>query len=212
MKFGKFKKILDRFSPYPVLYPLHLSDRETELFDRTVRSSSVFLEFGLGGSTLRALQKSKAKIYTVESNPVWITFMRRYIVFRYHENSRLFVFHIDIGPAKKWGFPESSDYKEKFPDYSSRVFKPLDGEAVDTVFIDGRFRVACVLKVILECHKNENLRILIHDFWDRKEYHIVLKYLKTLDRTGSMGLFSVRQNVDLKSIAADYDLYKTNPE
>lgn len=212
MKFHKIKQFLDQFSPYPVLYPFHMSDKEGELFERSIGNSSVYLEFGLGGSTLRALQKSKAQIYTVESNPVWITFMRRYLVFRYFENRRLSVFHVDLGPTQKWGFPKSQKYKKGFPAYSSQVFESIDGKTVEAVFIDGRFRVACTLKVILECYKNKNLRILIHDFWNREEYHIVLKYLDSVDRVETMGLFSIKQNVNVESVAANYETYKFNPD
>lgn len=212
MRFRRIKHFLDLYSPYPVLYPLHMSDNEAEFFERSIRNSSNYLEFGLGGSTLRALQKTKGRVSTVESNPVWIAFMRRYIVFRYFENRRLSVFHVDIGPTLPWGFPKFHKYKKRFPAYSSKVFESIDGEGVDTVFIDGRFRVACTLKVILECYKNEELRILIHDFWNRKEYHILLKYLDSRGKVETMGLFSIKHNINLVSVAADYEAYKTNPE
>ena len=77
--------------------------------------------------------------------------------------------------------------------------------------IDGRFRVACTLKLILECHKNSDLKILIHDFWDREEYHVVLRYLDIVDKADTIGLFSIKEPVDLESVRTDYGAYKVNP-
>ena len=77
--------------------------------------------------------------------------------------------------------------------------------------IDGRFRVACTLKTISECYKNRDLEILIHDFWDREEYHILLKYLHEVDRADTLGVFVIKTNFDLIAIMKDYDLYKYIP-
>lgn len=59
---------LDKLSPYPLFYPFVMSRDEKIVFDEAVSKSRHYLEFGLGGSTLRAIQKSKAKIYSVESS------------------------------------------------------------------------------------------------------------------------------------------------
>jgi len=202
---------LDRLSPYPLFYPIVMSEKEKALFDRAIRYSRHYLEFGFGGSSLRALLKSKAKIYTVESSPEWIDFMRKYVVVRYFENKRLFIFPVDIGPTRDWGFPESDSYRDLFPSYSSDIFRFINKREIDMVFVDGRFRVACVLKTILECHSNNNLKILIHDFWTREHYQVVLKYLNILERVDSMGRFSIKDDIDLDEVRRDYEIYKEDP-
>ena len=77
--------------------------------------------------------------------------------------------------------------------------------------VDGRFRVACILKIILEFHKYSNFKVMVHDFWKRDEYHVVLKYLDIIDTVDTMGLFSIKKNVDLKLVEKDYHAYKFNP-
>ncbi len=201
---------LDKFSPYPLFYPFIMSKNEKSIFDKAIKKSSNYLEFGLGGSTLRAIQKSKAKIYTVESSPDWITYMRQYMIIRFFENKRLFIFPVDIGPTRDWGYPASDDYQDLFPDYSSNIFKAIDSKLIDLALVDGRFRVACILKIILECHANKNLEILIHDFWNKEQYHVVLKYLNTIEKADTIGLFSIKNNVDLNSVKRNYDIYKFN--
>ncbi|MFC1969810.1 hypothetical protein ACFLVV_01160 [Chloroflexota bacterium] len=160
---------------------------------------------------MRAIQKSRAKIYTVESDREWIAHMRKYMILRYFENRRLFISYVDIGPTRKWGYPESNNLRNLFPAYSSNIFKAIDAKALDLALVDGRFRVACTLKIILECHKNNNLKILIHDFWNREHYHVVLKYLETVDRSDTIGLFSIKNDVDLKSVQMDYEAHKFDP-
>jgi len=201
---------LDQYSPYPLLYTINMSENEKTVFDRALKKSSVYLEFGMGGSTLRAIQKSKVKIYTVESSPEWITAMREYIIIRYFENKRLFIFPVHIGQTRAWGYPETDDNRN-FPAYSSNVFKFVDKAAIDLVFVDGRFRVACALKTILECHMNDSLELLFHDFWNREKYRVVLKYLDTLDRADTLGAFSIKKNIELESARNDYEAYKFDP-
>lgn len=188
-----------------------MSKSEVVIFDTAIKESQHYLEFGLGGSTLRAIQKSKAMICSVESSSEWLRFIRKYLFVRYFENKRLNIFLVNIGPTGKWGYPKSEDPQEIFEVYSSSVFDLVDKKSIDLAFIDGRFRVACTLKLILECHQNNKLRILIHDFWDREQYHIVLKYLDTVRRAGTIGLFSVMNNIDIESVKIDYDAYKLNP-
>lgn len=212
---AKAKKIiifLDKLSPYPLLYPFIMSKDEKVIFDDAIYESSHYLEFGLGGSSLRALQKSKANIYTVESSSEWINYMRKYVMLKHLENKRLHIFYVNIGPTLDWGYPGPDNDKNLFEAYSSEVFESIDKKLIDLALVDGRFRVACVLKIILSCYENSNLKILIHDFWDREQYHHVLKYLDPLKRSDTIGLFSIKENVDIKSVEKDYTAYKFNPE
>jgi len=203
---------LDQYSLYPLFYPFVMSKNEMALFDKLISQSENYLEFGLGGSTIRVLLKSRAKVYSAESNPEWISHMRKYAVLRYHENKRLFIFPVDIGPSQKWGYPESDSYQKHFHNYSTNILHNIEPEILDMVFIDGRFRVACTLNIISECHRNDDLKIIIHDFWNREHYHILLKYLDVIDKVDTMGIFSIKNNINLSLVAEDYEVYKLNPD
>jgi hypothetical protein len=204
-------KFLDLFSPRPCLYSFVMTDSEKKLFDEKIKESKVYLEFGIGGSTIRALQKSKAIIYSVDSSLNWINYIRNYLIIKFQENRRLFIIHIDIGQTKEWGFPIDNLCIDLFQNYSSTIFNVIDVSTIDRVLIDGRFRVACTLKTILECNKNTNLEILIHDFWNRKEYHILLKYLLEVDRADTLGIFIIKEDFDRNSAIKDFEFYKHNP-
>lgn len=203
---------LDQFSPYPLFYHFIMTKNERAIFDMAIKESLHYLEFGMGGSTLRAIQKSKAMIYTVESDPAWINYMRKYILIRFFENKRLYIFHVNIGSVLDWGCPESDVFKESFEKYSSSIFQSIDSKKIDLVFVDGRFRVACTLKIVLACHENSKIKILIHDFWNRPYYQVVLKYLDMVHRVDTIGLFSIKNNIDIQLAEKDYEAYKYNPE
>src|SRR5690554_4068191 len=147
---------LDKYSPKPSFYSIIMTPSEVALFDKTIKNSSAYLEFGMGGSTFRALQKSNAKIYSIESSADWIRTMREYWWIRHMEKKRLSVFHVDIGSTKEWGIPSNNESKELFPNYSGMVYNVIQKDTIDTILIDGRFRIACALKAILECNSNQN--------------------------------------------------------
>jgi len=212
----KIKKAIikiDKTLPRAMFYSFIMSPKEKALFDKKVKNSRYYLEFGMGGSTFRVLQKSDAKVYSIDSSTEWISLMQEYRQIRSMEKKgRLSLFHVDIGPTREWGRPVGDSNMEKFPDYSSKIFNLIDKEAVDTILIDGRFRVACTLRTILECYQNKNLQIIIHDFWNREEYHVVLKYIDSIEKADSLGVFKIKNNIDLKAISEEYDLYKYHVE
>ncbi len=94
--------------------------------------------------------------------------------------------------------------------YSSKVFEEVDSHNIDCVLIDGRFRVACALQTILNIN-NPDAIILFHDIWNRKGYHIVLKYLVEIERVESTGVFKIYHNTDRNEVVQDYEKYKYNP-
>lgn len=111
------------------------------------------------------------------------------------------------------GYP-IEDVNESYTKYSSEIFNALEKNnyKIDTVFIDGRFRVACTLKSIEKFYNNKDLRIIIHDFWNREHYHIVLNYLDVVDKVDTLGVFKIKENINFDKLKNDYDEYKNNPK
>ncbi len=201
----------DKFSPRPFFYSFVMTEGERKLFDTTVAGAKVYLEFGMGGSTFRVLLRSKAKVYSIDSSLEWIDVIRQYYLIRSTEGKRLELIHVDIGNTREWGLPDGESSYELFPSYSSSIFDHVDSSAIDTVLVDGRFRVACTLMTILECSGNDDLKIMIHDFWRRKKYHIVLEYLDVVTKVDNLGVFKVKDDVDFDAVKANYDIFKYVP-
>ena len=209
----KFLQRIDRYSPWPGLYDWMMSPGERSIFDATVRNCKNYLEFGAGGSTLRVLQKSKATVHSVESSDEWISHLRRYFMIRRHEGKRLTFHLVDIGPTLRWGYPADISKDASFPDYSATVFNNFSARQIDVILIDGRFRVACALSSIIHALLSKQLEstIMIHDYWHRDYYHEVQKYLEMKERADSLGVFRIKQNIDLEQVSKDYDKYKFDP-
>lgn len=184
-----------------------MSFDEIKLFKKIIKDSNYYIEFGSGGSTYTVLELTNAEIFSVESDLFWINELKTNdLIKKSNENERLHFHYIDIGVVEEWGYPINDDKIEDFYKYSSDIFNNVIKDKVDTVFIDGRFRVACTLKSIIELHNNPT--IIIHDFINRKGYHSVLKYLDIIDSVDTLYVFKVKKNININDVITDYDRYK----
>lgn len=206
--FALLKKLPELIFFHTAGMKIRMNKNEKVLFVKHIRKSKYYLEFGSGGSTFIALRKSNAKIHAVESDQEWIRKIKKSWYAKYHLLRRLKIHFTGIGPTKKWGYPETMDRKDFFPDYSAYIFKKIDTSKIDLVLVDGRFRVACVLQTIMNCSENIGLKILIHDFYNRPHYHGVLKYLSEIDKADNLGVFIIKPGVNLQEVASDYEAFK----
>jgi hypothetical protein len=206
--------IISKFFDYSFIYfsltelNPRMKEEEIGVLSKYLKSSKHYLEFGLGGSTILALKHSKARVYAVDSDSVWVKRIMQFWLVRFYSLYRLKIYHVNIGQTKEWGFPLSEEKSATFPDYSSGVFKKLKSRKIDLVLIDGRFRVACALQTILNCSKNQEFTILIHDFYTRPQYHTLLKYITEIEKTADLGVFVIKRDINLQQVFLDYEHYK----
>lgn len=203
---------LDKKSTTPQAYDLIMSAEEKELFIETIKDSSVrnYLEFGSGGSTFTALLNSQANVFSVESNLDFIDHLRTWDYIKESEkNKRLIFEHINIGKVGDWGMPLEKEKIELFPNYSELIFKKHNIR-FDCILIDGRFRIACTLNSILNgCVFT---KYIIHDFWNRPKYRIVLKYLDVIAYEGTMLIARAKGNINITQLCNDINRFKYDPE
>lgn len=202
-----FKEFLDRFSDNPKIFTTLNTDNERTLFFKYLNNSKIYFEFGSGGSTFYALKSPINKIYSVESSKSWYRKMLSWKYIRKNiKNKRLDYFYINIGKTGDWSNPTDESSKNLWPDYSNALTIINNPEKIDTLLVDGRFRVACILKSLLVCDKD--LIIIVHDFWDRPHYHCVLEFLEPIDQVDSLGVFKPKNNLDKEKIDKLYQIYK----
>lgn len=206
-----YRQSKDFSKDYPELFPLALSDKEVKFILDNCSGIKTYLEFGAGGSTFLSLLNFKniSKIVSVESDPNWIAFLMKWNVIRKAcEDDKLSFESVDIGKVGAWGVPVEVDAAHKYPDYSSNVFKHeyVKNNSYDLVFIDGRFRVACLLQTILNVPCTT--KIMIHDFCDRPEYHVVLKYIDVIEPIDTLCLFKIKENFSRDEVVSDYQKFK----
>ena len=87
---------------------------------------------------------------------------------------------------KTYGNPGKNSVFNDWIKYS-RALNNLDKDIIkniDTILIDGRFRVACALNCFNVIRNNTF--VLFDDFLNRKHYHIVLDYYDIIDKAGRL--------------------------
>lgn len=192
---------------FNIKYHWQMSITERKMFFKNIKNSKSYLEFGSGGSTIFALKKSKSVIKSVDSSKEWFHHM-----IKDHKEikngikyKRLDFIFVNIGETGSWGRPKDDSGKSNYPNYSAGVFKNKKVK-YDTVLIDGRFRVACGLQTVLNC--DDDTIIMIHDFWNRPCYHILLNYMKPIGKADTMGVFKKIKNIDKDQLLRDYEKFK----
>lgn len=194
----------DIMRKFPVLffYP-HMERKEYFLFKELCKDKKVFLEYGSGGSTIYLLKKNKT-VFSVESNRDFYNYMCSIKFIKEALNSNLNYRFVNIGPTNKWGKPLSDEYSENWPKYYEQVWQEIDPviHQVDVIFIDGRFRVCCCLYSILKVveYNWRNTVFVIHDFWRREKYHVVLDFLQEVKTTENLASFRIKHNINIDDL------------
>lgn len=187
----------------------HMEPAGLELLTERLSSSTCFLEYGAGGSTVLAAEMGVPKIYSVESDRSFL-FAVKEAVAEVAPATQLFDQYVDIGPTVEWGNPRDSSKAAKWPLYSSSIWSEIIAKCEDEpdlVLIDGRFRVASFLATLI--FGRPGTTILFDDYLDRPHYHVVEKYLRPVGGAGRMAEFRTADPPP-REILLDLMAYSTN--
>ncbi|MBS0269922.1 MAG: hypothetical protein JSS54_13205 [Proteobacteria bacterium] len=103
-----------------------------------------------------------------------------------------------LWPTREFGAPRDETRKKHWPNYAAAPWKrrrwPLSAfvkaSRPDLVFVDGRFRVACILTAVL--NSRPDAIVMVHDFWNRPHYHAPLPFLEEIEKAETMAVFRIR--------------------
>lgn len=211
------KKILEKYKintnkkkAIPTYFPFVMYEEEKEIFKKYIQNSKGYIEFGLGGSTISSLINSQTIIHSVDTNDSWINFMKEYKIIQDNLDKRLHIYKVDIGPTKSWGYPIDDSRKDSYKIFSSKIFSEVDLTLIDTILVDGRFRIACTLNTVLNFHDLKEVNILIHDYSLREDYKIVEKYLDLKEKTKTLYVFKIKENIDVSNLKNDILKFENN--
>jgi hypothetical protein len=180
--------------------PPHMWPEEATLFEELLRrTTSGYLEFGLGGSTLMAIRCGVPNIVAVDSDPRWAAAMRSHPEVTPHiASGRVVVLHAPIGAVAEFGAPASVASIRHWPNYIGIPWAEWErqGTFPDLVFVDGRFRVACCLSVVvahaLLGRGAPGPLIVLHDFQpERPYYDKVLSFLEIVEGKQSLQVMRI---------------------
>lgn len=165
----------------------HLDLEEINFLESRLNQSSVYLEFGAGGSTVLAGKSNTiTKAVVVETDLDYLRKVRDLV-----PPEKFFFLFFDVGPTATWGKPKSRIKEETFHLYSRQAFQYLRDMKLspDLIFIDGRFRVQTFARSYLS--SKPGTRIIVDDFDDRPNYQAISTILKPAARIGTMAEFIV---------------------
>ena len=175
--------------------PMLASELDVQLFTSVVTNPSAkkYLEFGCGGSTEIVAKKTKMSIVSVDSSTAWLCKVERRVRYLGHQE-RFTAVYVNIGKLKALGHPADKEFVHAWPVYCGVSKNHTDA---DVVFVDGRFRVACILQTILFAKKNPT--IAVHDFWRRPMYHEVLPFLHVVNKGNTLMTATIKPDFDRRA-------------
>jgi Glycosyl transferase family 2 len=165
-------------------FQLTFPRKEAGLVRGWYAKASMILEYGSGGSTVLAAELGK-KVISVESDKDWATRLSAHLA----SWAGAVVHHVDIGPTGKWGMPTRPRFHGRFHRYALSVWDRPDLGEPDLVLIDGRFRSACLVAVMLRAMRPTT--VLFDDYEDRTHYRGVEKLARKEEIVGRMARFTV---------------------
>ena len=150
---------------------MRMTRAEANLWFSLLLTGSTYLEWGTGGSTVLAAWRATQahmppfRIDTVDSSQDWWDELRhKHLVLAEAESIGRLVFHKgDIGQTVIWGKPAAWNnraHAQKESQARAYVENNLSC-CYDIIFIDGRFREACAMKVLTFAHNNTI--VMVHD-------------------------------------------------
>lgn len=197
--------------------PITIADRPSMpraavAFLRTrLRNARCYLEYGAGGSTVLAARLGVGRIYSVESDSGFLAAVADKVAGLGRADALRRV-HADIGPTQRWGRPVDRSRVEDWPGYSAHVWNVIAaaGDAPETILVDGRFRVACVLLSLL--HMPDHALVLVDDYFDREDqYGVVTRYAPVAERHDRMAVFRKPADCDWDALRETWREYARVP-
>lgn len=184
----------------------HMSDAERALFQAFLAGSSDYLEFGAGGSTVMAARTVRNCVRSVDTSAAWIA--------RVEEACRGFdseprMTFVDLGTVGYWGFPLEEARRDTWPAYHTTIWEDDGAAASDLFMVDGRFRVACAMQILLRCRSDA--LIMVHDFASRAHYQVIRSVAREVARAEDLSVFVRPASADRARIEAVLEAHRIDP-
>lgn len=184
------------------------TERERACWQARYRKAGAVLEYG-GGESTRFACSEMIPIRVQESDPDWVARLgKEPQVAASVAAGRCTLVQADIGPVENWGYPADRTGIERWADYVLAPWRK--GPQWDLVMVDGRFRVACLAAAVR--HGREDLTLMVHDFWNRPHYHVILPFLDWIESADTLGVFRPRPDHDRDALEALLAAHLNDPE
>lgn len=180
-------------SPLPYMLP-----NEIALFDSILSNTRRYVEWGSGNSTLFvALNYRLEGMVTIETNEALVDELKRdpYLS-KLAVRGKLELIHANIGHTVEWGWPSNRDPTLAVGAMWQDLCEKLP-EDIDTVLIDGRYRIPAVLLSLMLWPE---ATFLFHDFTNRTHYHNLCEYIDIQEVCDTLIVFKAKKSVKSSQI------------
>lgn len=183
-----------------------------------LENSSVYLEYGSGGSTVEASLAGKLVI-SVETDESYLRAVEQKVRETSESKASFHPVHVDIGPTEQWGRPlnpwPTRNNVKLWRRYTSAPWVLLDQLNVvpDFIFVDGRFRAASILESFLRLPPDSDCQFMLDDFETREVYFRgALTFANRARRVGGAIMFRRDPNFDRSAARAMLTALQAQPE
>ena len=161
------------------LSPLMTSE-EIQFLRQELSKADAYLEFGVGGSSAVASTYPNLQCYKgIDSSKDWIDMVSKQdTIAKFIASIGLSELkYVDIGETGRLGYPVDNTTFQKWPNYSNEGYEGFEKcpqAKHRLVLVDGRFRVACIAKLLLTMDQEaaSKTHLLIHNYrW--QAYHVI---------------------------------------
>ncbi|MEP5154087.1 hypothetical protein [Planktotalea sp.] len=167
---------------------LTLPEREATVLRARYAQADVILEYGVGGSTVMAAEMAGKNITSIETDQDWVAMINAWFA-KEPCQSVPDVIWANIGETVHWGRPKDDSHWKDYAKYALSFWNLDEMAHPDVVFVDGRFRAACVLAAAFNCKRKT--RVLVDDYARRESYHAVEKFVDAPRLIGRMAEFEI---------------------
>jgi hypothetical protein len=181
--------ISKNFTKPSISKDLTFTEGVNEFLTKELSNYKSYLEYGSGASTVFFSKYENLNIVAVESDAAYANQVKIAI----GNNIRTQILHSGTGPTGLWGVPlffknsTSTGFK-----YVNTPWRNLgENYEPEIILVDGRYRVACALNILVRYANKKSFTILFDDYIGRDEYSIVSEYFKNSLQFvgGRMGIF-----------------------
>lgn len=185
----ELKFVILKYFQNPVIdQELTFTKPVNEFLNKKIVEFKSYLEYGSGSSTVAFSNLKYLSIVSVESDSVYARAVSKAVKSKSTETR---VFTSETGPTGFWGVPLfSKTDKETGLKYVNTPWRNLGEDYIpEVVLVDGRYRVACALNILLKYANKKKFMILFDDYVGRDEYLIVQSYFPSYHNIDRMGVF-----------------------
>lgn len=174
------------------------SKKSNNFFKKKLKNSKHYFEYGAGSSTLYADMNEK-KFTSIELDKSFFFMINERL-------KKKNVFFINLGPVGEFSYPLFKN-KKKILSYIKSI-DPYFNKKIypDFILIDGRFRVACCLNLLLIMNKKKIKSTILIDDYKKRDHYKILKNFFYIKEVGRMAILNAKKKTIHPNIFNNYIL------